>query len=71
MNIYQKRVFEVTKKLALFCALIGLSFSELEEFTTDIARRYVLTLPDANLKRIVTERLNQWQGRTASEKDSR
>ena len=51
--------------------LIGLSFSELEEFTTDIARRYVLTLPDANLKRIVTERLNQWQGRTASEKDSR
>lgn len=44
--------------------LEGLSFAELEEFTTDIARRYVLTLPDANLKRIVRERLDQWQHRS-------
>lgn len=44
----------------------GLSFAELEEFTTDIARRYVLTLPDANLKRIVNERLDQWQQRSRS-----
>lgn len=43
--------------------LAGCSYSELEEFTTDIARRYVLTLPDANLKRIVAERLDQWQRR--------
>lgn len=48
--------------------LAGLSFSELEEFTADIARRYVLTLPDANLKRIVTERLNQWQSRISTKK---
>lgn len=48
--------------------LAGLSFAELEEFTTDIARRYVLTLPDANLKRIVGERLEQWQERSKAAK---
>jgi SpoVK/Ycf46/Vps4 family AAA+-type ATPase len=39
------------------------SFSDLEQFCTDIHRRYVLTLPSANLKRIVAERLEQWQHR--------
>ena len=39
------------------------SFSDLEQFCEDIQRRYVLSLPDANLKRIVTERLKQWQAR--------
>lgn len=39
------------------------SFSDLEQFCEDIQRRYVLSLPDANLKRIVAERLKQWQAR--------
>lgn len=39
------------------------SFSELEQFCTDIHRRYVLSLPNANLKRIVAERLEQWRHR--------
>lgn len=39
------------------------SFSDLEQFCEDIQRRYVLGLPDANLKRIVVERLKQWQAR--------
>lgn len=39
------------------------SFSELEQFSTDIHRCYVLSLPSANLKRIVGERLEQWQHR--------
>lgn len=39
------------------------SFSELEQFCTDIHRRYVLSLPSANLKHIVSERLEQWQHR--------
>ena len=39
------------------------SFSDLEQFCEDIQRRYVLALPDANLKRIVAERLKQWQAR--------
>jgi hypothetical protein len=39
------------------------TFSDLEQFCEDIQRRYVLTLPSANLKRIVAERLKQWQAR--------
>lgn len=46
----------------------GLSYSELEEFTTDIARRYVLSLPEADLKRIVSERLGQWKKRSRPRK---
>jgi SpoVK/Ycf46/Vps4 family AAA+-type ATPase len=46
------------------------SFSELEQFCTDIHRRYVLSLPSANLKRIVAERLEQWRHRaTASQQN--
>jgi SpoVK/Ycf46/Vps4 family AAA+-type ATPase len=43
--------------------LEGASFSELEDFTTDVYRRYVLALPDANVKRIAQQRLTQWQRR--------
>jgi SpoVK/Ycf46/Vps4 family AAA+-type ATPase len=39
------------------------SFSDLEQFCTDIHRRYVLSTPSANLKRIIAERLEQWQHR--------
>lgn len=43
--------------------LEGATFSELEDFTTDVYRRYVLALPDANVKKIVQQRLTQWQRR--------
>ena len=39
------------------------SFSDLEQFCEDVHRRYVLALPGANLKEIVTERLKQWHAR--------
>lgn len=39
------------------------SFSDIEQFCEDVQRRYVLALPDTNLKRIVSERLKQWQSR--------
>lgn len=39
------------------------SFSDLEQFCEDVQRRYVLALPQANLKQIVTERLKQWRER--------
>lgn len=41
--------------------LAGASFSELEEFALDVRRRAVLELPDANLRRIVQERLQHWR----------
>ena len=47
--------------------LKGLSFSELEQFSQDVQRQYVLRLPDGNLSKIVSDRLKQWQDRSASE----
>ncbi len=43
--------------------LHGLSYSELEDFVADVARRYVLALPGGDSKKIVAERLAQWQKR--------
>lgn len=40
--------------------LAGASFAELEEFALDIRRRAVLETPDADLRRIVKERLEHW-----------
>ena len=40
-----------------------LSFSELEQFSLDIQRRYVMSLPDADIRRIVKDRLLQWEDR--------
>lgn len=35
--------------------LEGLSFSEVEDFVLDIQRKYILSLPEANVKKIVEE----------------
>ena len=43
--------------------LQGVSFAELEQFSLDVQRQYVLSLPDSDLRRIVRERLKQWQHR--------
>jgi predicted AAA+ superfamily ATPase len=43
--------------------LKGVSFSELEQFGLDVQRRYVLSLPDGNIRHIVNERLTQWEDR--------
>lgn len=53
--------------------LKGANFSELEQFGQDIQRRYVLSLPQANMPQIVRERLGQWEHRyspTFSEQES-
>lgn len=43
--------------------LSGASFAELEEFVADVFRRHVLSLPNSGLKKIVAQRVAQWQGR--------
>jgi SpoVK/Ycf46/Vps4 family AAA+-type ATPase len=43
--------------------LQGLSFAEMEQFALDVQRQYVLQFPDGDIRRIVKERLNQWQHR--------
>jgi AAA+ superfamily predicted ATPase len=44
--------------------LAGASFSELEDFVADVARTYVLSLPSAEPKAIVEEKLRQWNARS-------
>jgi SpoVK/Ycf46/Vps4 family AAA+-type ATPase len=51
---------------SLVTKLNATSFSDLEQFCEDIQRRYVLALPDADLTRIVSERLNQWHARVST-----
>ncbi|MCW8898107.1 MAG: ATP-binding protein [Flavobacteriales bacterium] len=46
--------FEYTSK-TIATKLKGLSFAEIEEFCLDIQRKYVLRLPDSNVKRIIQE----------------
>jgi SpoVK/Ycf46/Vps4 family AAA+-type ATPase len=48
---------------ALAKRLSGLSFSELEQFSLDVQRRSLLMSHDADLRRIVGERLSQWEQR--------
>lgn len=39
------------------------SFSDLESFSLDIQRRYVMNLPHSNLAEIITQKLKQWSKR--------
>ncbi|MBE7490964.1 MAG: ATP-binding protein [Planctomycetes bacterium] len=47
----------------LAAKLPGISFAEAEEFAQDVRRRQVLGIPDADLKRIVNDRLAIWTAR--------
>ena len=40
-----------------------ISFAELEQFGLDVARRWILTKPDGDIRRIVKDRLVQWENR--------
>jgi len=41
--------------------LVGASYSDLENFASDIARAYVLALPEGDAKQITTRRLQLWK----------
>jgi SpoVK/Ycf46/Vps4 family AAA+-type ATPase len=43
--------------------LACLSFAELEQFSLDIQRRFILSMPAADMRQIVAERLHQWAQR--------
>ena len=45
--------------------LNGLSFAEIDAFTTDLLRQFVLSQPGADTKRIFAGRLRQWERRFA------
>lgn len=44
--------------------LLGSNYSEIEEFGLSILRRHVLSLPDMNVKEIVSDELKNWNNRT-------
>jgi hypothetical protein len=44
--------------------LLGVNFSEAEEFGTTIYRRYVLEQPHSNMKSIIDQTLIHWKERT-------
>lgn len=46
--------------------LDGLSFAELEQFAQDVQRRYVLAMPGADVRGIVSDRLKQLANRATS-----
>lgn len=43
--------------------LKGLSFAEIEEFFLDVQRKFILKIPNGNIKKIVKEKLDQWKHR--------
>jgi len=43
--------------------LAGLSYAEIEDFMTDLQRKYVLALPDVNFGKLLNTNLTQWAGR--------
>lgn len=49
--------------------LAGASFSEIEDFLSDFARRYVLALPNADAGKIVAQVVRQWEGRVCPRTD--
>lgn len=66
---FQERIgasLGITPKM-LAKKLKAASFSDLEQFCEDIHRQYVLSLPKANLKDIVLDRLRQWEHRASAE----
>ena len=54
-----------TSSRSLAEKLAGASFAELEEFGTDILRRWVLSSPNPDVKQIVNDRLKLWHDRVA------
>lgn len=56
---------EVLREVAVepIARALVVSYSELEEFHLDIRRRLVLSGPDADVRRVVRERLRQWKQR--------
>jgi hypothetical protein len=43
--------------------LVGASFAEVEDVATDVRRRYILGLPEPDVRAIVRQRMEQWSSR--------
>lgn len=62
-SVMQKRLkmsLGVSDK-TLAARLRGASFSDLEQFVEDVARRYVLSLPEGNIRKLTLQTLSGWR----------
>ena len=50
---------------ALAARLKASSFSDLEQFCEDVHRRYVLSLPNSDVRSVIADRLEQWRHRVS------
>lgn len=48
--------------------LVGANYSDLDNFTSDVARAYVLALPEADAKKITSDKLRHWKTSRPSSK---
>ena len=46
--------------------LLGANYAEIEEFGLSVLRKHILSLPDSNISKIVTEETKNWSSKTAS-----
>lgn len=46
--------------------LLGANYAEIEEFSLSVLRKYVLSLPESNISKIVSEELKNWNAKTAN-----
>lgn len=46
--------------------LLGANYAEIEEFGLSVLRKHILSLPDSNISKIVTEEIKNWSSKTAS-----
>lgn len=69
---FEKRAgFSLNHSHANLAKRLGrMSFAELETFALDVQRRYVLALPDGDVKAIVSQRLKQWSARVRPKTDT-
>lgn len=44
--------------------LMGSNYGEIEEFSLSVLRQYVLTLPNANIKELISRELKDWSAKT-------
>ncbi|MCH8305941.1 MAG: ATP-binding protein [Candidatus Marinimicrobia bacterium] len=48
-----------------------LNFSDLEQFSLDVQRQYILSLPEVNMRQLIKERLSQWEKRYTLKNDNK
>jgi AAA+ superfamily predicted ATPase len=52
---------------AIATQLKAVSFSDLELFCMDVQRRYILSLPNNDIRKVVADRLEQWKARATNQ----